>query len=224
MRIPTEHFTATPVFALSPTTNIANNYESNQYNSMIHHGSSNQSTQKSQPLQFTSLCVTNCQKSVIPKSVQREKKISLPASLGLLGRTNNLQSVGSAPSSPTLSRSPSCESGDTNSETQFDFPTVQENKFGNEITRSNGDSFPRPHISTIFGSENTGNFGTSTQGVVLRNKKPRETSGISSKYATLPRKYETYTKICQSIIKPCKLMFSLLSIKCELFCFLCCKF
>ena len=218
MRIPTEHFTATPVFALSPTTNVANNYEINQYNSMIHHGSSNQSTQKSQPLQFISLCVTNCQKSVIPKSVQREKKISLPASLGLLGRTNNLQSVGSAPSSPTLSRSPSCESEDVNSETQFDFPTVPENKFGTENTRSNGDSFPRPHISTIFGSENTGNFGTSNQGVVLRNKKPRETSGISSKYATLPRKYETYTKIYQRIIRP------FISFKCELFCILCCKF
>ena len=194
MRIPTEHFTATPVFALSPTTNVANNYENNQYNSMIHHGSSNQSTQKSQPLQFTSLCVTNCQKSVIPKSVQREKKISLPASLGLLGRTNNLQSVGSAPSSPTLSRSPSCESEDVNSETQFEFPTVQENKFENGTTRSNQDSFSRPHISTIFGSENTGSFGTPNQGVVLRNKKPRENSGISSKYATLPRKYDIYTK------------------------------
>ena len=192
MKIPTEHFTATPVFALSPTTNVASGYENNQYNSMTHHGSSMQSAQKSQPLQFTSLCVTNCQKSVIPKSVQREKKISLPASLGLLGRTNNLQSVGSAPSSPTLSRSPSCESGGNNLENKFDFPTMPENKFGNESCRNNDDSIPRPHISTIFGSEASANFGTSNQGVVLRNRKPRENPGISSKYATLPRKYETY--------------------------------
>ena len=189
MKIPTEHFTATPVFALSPTTNISSNYENNQYNSMIHNGSAMQSTQKAQPLQFTSLCVTNCQKSVIPKSVQREKKISLPASLGLLGRSNNLQSVGSAPSSPTLSRSPSCESGDIDSENQFAFPS--DNKVSIQNGRGNEDSTSRPHISTIFGSETSGNFVTPNQGVVLRNKKPRENPGISSKYATLPRKYET---------------------------------
>ena len=191
MKIPTEHFTATPVFALSPTTNVTNIHENNQYNSMIHHGSSMQSAQKTQPLQFTSLCVTNCQKSVIPKSVQREKKISLPASLGLLGRTNNLQSVGSAPSSPTLSRSPSCESGENSPQTQFDFSSVSEHKFGNENGRNNEESVTRPHISTIFGSETSGSFGSSNQGVVLRNKKPRENPGISSKYATLPRKYVT---------------------------------
>merc|ERR1719150_3058055 len=127
--------------------NIASNYENNQYHSMIHHGSAMQSTQKAQPLQFTSLCVTNCQKSVIPKSVQREKKISLPASLGLLGRANNLQSVGSAPSSPTLSRSPSCESGDVDSDNQFSFPSLSDTKVSIGNGRRNEDFPPRPHIS-----------------------------------------------------------------------------
>jgi len=110
------------------------------------------------------------------------------ASLGLLGRTNNLQSVGSAPSSPTLSRSPSCESGDVDSDNQFAFPSLSDTKVSIGNGRRNEDSTPRPHISTIFGSETSGSFANPNQGVVLRNKPPRETPGISSKYATLPRK------------------------------------
>ena len=194
MRIPTEHFTATPVFALSPTTNISSTCENNQYKSMTN-GSTMQSTQYQNPVppQFTSLCVTNCQNNTMPPSVQREKKISLPASLGLLG-SNNLQSVGSAPSSPTLSRSPSSWTDGEETENKFNFPTsvLQMSTSNSPVQRQN--------IHTIFGSmsgsasvnnnssANTGSFGCSTQGVTLRNRKSSDNSGISSKYATLPRK------------------------------------
>ena len=187
MRIPTEHFTATPVFALSPSTNIANNFDNSQYKSMIN-GSTMQSAshQKPQSPQFASLCVTSCQKNNIPKSVQREKKISLPASLGLLGS----QSVGSAPSSPTLSRTPSSVSRDA--ENPFMFPSSGIN------TSLNNSSSARPGIQTIFGSmsistsscnnESSGVPRNTTNDVVLRNKRSKENLGSNSKYATLPRK------------------------------------
>jgi hypothetical protein len=191
MRIPTEHFTATPVFALSPTTNYSTTCDNNQYKSMTN-GSTMQSLQyqKAHPPQFTSLCVTNYQKSIMPPSVQREKKISLPASLGLLGS----QSVGSAPSSPTLSRSPSSwtEGGET--ENKFNFPTS-----AHQMSTDNN-SVHRPNIHTIFGSisgsssvnnnpySNSVSFGSSTPVVTLRNKKSRDNSDNISKYATLPRK------------------------------------
>ena len=199
MRIPTEHFTATPVFALSPTTKISTNCNSSQYNSTIN-GQTMQSTsyQKPQPPQFASLCVTNCHKSIIPKSLQREKKISLPASLGLFG-TNNLQSVGSAPTSPTLSRTNSYMSGDGHTEKQAAFP------FSGVSTSIQGggvesDSSYRPNVPTIFGamtSLTSGNNsyyesscapGNLSEGVILRRDNPKENSGIKSKYATLPRK------------------------------------
>lgn len=195
MRIPTEHFTATPVFALSPTTNMMNTCDNNQYKSMIT-GSTMQSIQyqKPQSPQFTSLSVTNCQKSVMPTPLQREKKISLPASLGLLG-PNNLQSVGSAPSSPTLSRSSFSQSESKETENEFSFPRSLHQ------TSTEKDSVHHQSIQTIFGSisgstiannnssfEHAGANGYSTQGVVMRNKKTKDNSGIISKYATLPRK------------------------------------
>ena len=197
MRIPTEHFTATPVFALSPSSNTSYSGEQNQYKSMII-GSTMQSAphQKPPPPQFTSLCVANCQNSAIPKSTQREKKISLPASLGLLG-PNNLQSVGSAPSSPTMSRSPSSLMGESGITNHFVYPST-DSQSSKETVQEIEDTNSRPSISTIFGSittptsghttANSSAFVHSTPGVVLRNKTPRDSMSSASKYATLPRK------------------------------------
>ena len=87
MRIPLEHFCATPVFALSPAVHDNNhNFKSNNSN--------NNSSSNNPSVRYPSLVnnngVNHC----------KEKKMSLPNSLGLL----SLQSAGSAPSSPGTSR------------------------------------------------------------------------------------------------------------------------
>ena len=201
MRIPTEHFTATPVFALSPTSNTANICSSLQPNSMLNGQTMHfPQHQKPQQAQFASLSVTNCHKHIMTQSHQRQKKCSLPASLGLLG-VNNLQSVGSAPTSPTLSRASSVESssGDAN-QSSFNPKTLPPNHpFNNQMsaTELEGDEHHENNngaVPTIFGAitgssfttqsyyESSQNAGRPNDGVMLRRNKQ------SAKYATLPRK------------------------------------
>jgi hypothetical protein len=85
MRIPLEHFCTTPDFALSPSghDDHHNNKRSNEPSSI---NSSNNN-------KFSSLIHTT-------SNTCKDKKMTLPDSLGLL----SLQSVGSAPNSPGLSR------------------------------------------------------------------------------------------------------------------------
>ena len=202
MRIPTEHFTATPVFALSPTSNTAKICSSLQPNSMLNGQTMHYPQhQKPQQAQFASLSVTNCHKPIMTQSHQRQKKCSLPASLGLLG-VNNLQSVGSAPTSPTLSRASSVESrsGDAN-QASFSPKTLPPNHpFNNEMlsaTEFEGDEHHENNnraVPTIFGTitgsafatqsyyERSLNAGNPNDGVIMRRNKP------AAKYATLPRK------------------------------------
>ena len=82
MRIPLEHFNNTPVFALSPTGS----------NGIAEEGEEVESEQQHQP------------QSLLTNPV-KEKKLSLPSSLGLLSN----KSVGSAPNSPTLSKKSSVQ-------------------------------------------------------------------------------------------------------------------
>lgn len=83
MRIPLEHFCTTPVFALSPSGN--------------HEESSKRSTAP------TANDPSVKYPSLVTPATYKDKKMALPDSLGLL-MNNSLQSVGSAPNSPRLSR------------------------------------------------------------------------------------------------------------------------
>ena len=74
MRIPLEHFNHTPVYALSPNK--------------VEEAANSASSQAMMPAAAPSQC--------------KEKKSSLPVSLGLLG--TNDRSVGSAPNSPSTSK------------------------------------------------------------------------------------------------------------------------
>ena len=100
MRIPTEHFTATPVFALSPS-------QPPQHRDMDEHSSP---PPKPPPVEFSSLTVSGLmqqQQQAGPRSLMsagvatREKKMSLPANAF---NAFSLQSVGSAPNSPGVAR------------------------------------------------------------------------------------------------------------------------
>ena len=82
MRIPLEHFNNTPVFALSPTSDRYNN------NDVVDNGHNLDSSYSND----------NAKSLHIPHA--KEKKLSLPDSLGLLDN----KSVGSAPNSPKSSK------------------------------------------------------------------------------------------------------------------------
>ena len=95
MRIPLEHFCTTPVFALSPSGNSnhgSNNNDDHKQQQQRSSFSGNDPT-----LKYPSLMTSST------SSACKDKKMALPDSLGLL-MTNSLQSVGSAPNSPGLSR------------------------------------------------------------------------------------------------------------------------
>jgi hypothetical protein len=82
MRIPLEHFCATPVFALSPASNDD------------HNGNNCKRSVASDPsVKYPSLINAS-------SNSYKDKKMSLPNSLGLL----SLQSAGSAPNSPGTNR------------------------------------------------------------------------------------------------------------------------
>ena len=140
MRIPTEHFTATPVFALSPS--VA------------------QPVPQQPEKTFSSLTVTALG-SGPHTPPQREKKLSLPASLNAF----SLQSVGSAPNSPTSSRKSSSSSSAADQDEALE-PPVQTG-----ISTISGTLSGPPQSMIIGGRDNE---------IVMR-KRP-------AKYATLPRK------------------------------------
>ena len=91
MRIPVEHFSTTPVFALSPCDEGKRPHQ----NGPAPHFPQQQQQQTVNPNNLGPTSLLNPQ--------VREKKHSLPDNLGLL-TCNSLQSVGSAPSSPTQDR------------------------------------------------------------------------------------------------------------------------
>ncbi len=84
MRIPLEHFCATPVFALSPAAN------DDHHNNVNSRKSSNSNDPSVRYPSLLGVPTTHC----------KDKKMSLPNSLGLF----SLQSAGSAPNSPGTSR------------------------------------------------------------------------------------------------------------------------
>jgi len=179
MRIPTEHFTATPVFALSPTQSDVDSRQSQE----------EQSSSRPAPVQFTSLTVSGLLQSgglvgggpttlatpspainAPANNSSREKKTSLPANAFT---AFSLQSVGSAPSSPTVPR----KSGISESlAPSSPVDTVNLGESGLHQQAAAGDAALR----TISQSLQRNQDGQQAPKVAMRQKQ-------ASKYATLPR-------------------------------------
>jgi len=180
MRIPTEHFTATPVFALSPTQSDVDSRQSQE----------EQSSNRPAPIQFTSLTVSGLLQSgglvgggptslATPSSAinthanhsSREKKTSLPANAFT---AFSLQSVGSAPSSPTLPRKSGISESLAPSSPVDTVNLAQSNLHQKQA--ATGDTA----LSTISQSLQRDQDSHQVPKVTLRQKQ-------ASKYATLPR-------------------------------------
>ena len=174
MRIPTEHFTATPVFALSPISSSQSHQDQQQCRSPPPQG---------KPVEFSSLTVSGLmqlqqqQHSAGPRSLMpsgmatREKKMSLPANAF---NAFSLQSVGSAPNSPETSRKTSSNS-DSNSSRKNSSDSVEVQ----QMPTISGQSVQPLQSSSSIDHPVAKNQEEDTT-VVLRSR--------ASKYATLPRK------------------------------------
>ena len=176
MRIPTEHFTATPVFALSPISSSQSHQDQQLCRSPP--------PPPGKPMEFSSLTVSGLmqlqqqqQHSAGPRSLMpsgmpaREKKMSLPANAF---NAFSPQSVGSAPNSPETSRKTSLNSD------------------SNSSRKNSSDSVEVQQMSTISGqSVQPLQSSSSSDHPVAKNQEEDATVVLrsrASKYATLPRK------------------------------------
>ena len=175
MRIPTEHFTATPVFALSPISSSQSHQDQQQCRSPPPPG---------KPMEFSSLTVSGLmqlhqqQHSTGPRSLMpsgmptREKKMSLPANAF---NAFSLQSVGSAPNSPETSRKTSLNSDSNSSRKNSSDSSVEVQ----QMSTISGQSV-QPLQSSSSSDHPVAKNQEEDAAVVLRSR--------ASKYATLPRK------------------------------------
>ena len=175
MRIPTEHFTATPVFALSPISSSQSHQDQRQCRSPP--------PPPGKPMEFSSLTVSGLmqlqqqqQHSAGPRSLMpsgmpaREKKMSLPANAF---NAFSLQSVGSAPNSPETSRKTSLNSD------------------SNSSRKNSSDSSVEVQQMSTIGGQSVQPHQSSSDHPVAKNQEEDATVVLrsrASKYATLPRK------------------------------------